>query len=95
MALFGDDGENLIVALNFPNPSRSYDATRQCVFFWGYDDSREITFQVDSATLKGLQPAVGSDERSILVAFDEARDKLLEIAKKQYVRGAQNLYSIS
>ncbi|MBC8751801.1 MULTISPECIES: DUF1488 domain-containing protein [Paraburkholderia] len=82
------------MALHFPNPSRSYDATRHCVLFWGYDDSREITFQVDSATLKGLQPALGSDERSVLVAFDEFRGKLLEIAKRQYVRGPQNRYSI-
>jgi hypothetical protein len=64
------------------------------VFFWGYDDSREITFEVDSATLKGLQPALGSDERSYLVAFDEFRDKLLEIARSRYVRGPQNRYSI-
>jgi hypothetical protein len=64
------------------------------VFFWGYDDSREITFEVDSATLQGLQPALGSDERSFLVAFDEFREKLLEIAKRRYVRGPQNRYSI-
>ncbi|WP_027802146.1 DUF1488 family protein [Paraburkholderia dilworthii] len=60
----------------------------------GYDDSREITFQVGSATLKGLQPALGSDEQSVLVAFDEFRERLLEIAKTQYVRGPQNRYSI-
>jgi hypothetical protein len=64
------------------------------VFFWGYDGSREITFEVDGATLKGLQPALGSDERSFLVAFDECRDKLVEIAKKRYVRGPQNRYAI-
>ncbi|CAL8476280.1 MULTISPECIES: DUF1488 domain-containing protein [Caballeronia] len=82
------------MALHFPNPSRSYDAARHCVFFWGYDDSREITFEVGGATLKGLQPALGSDERSFLVAFDEFREKLLEIAQKRYVRGPQNRYSI-
>ncbi|WP_086970684.1 DUF1488 family protein [Caballeronia glebae] len=82
------------MALHFPNPSRSYDATRHCVFFWGYDDSREITFQVDRGTLKGLQPTLGADEQSVLVAFDEFREKLLEIAKGRYVRGPQNRYSI-
>ncbi|HLX03220.1 MAG TPA: DUF1488 domain-containing protein [Trinickia sp.] len=82
------------MALQFPNPSRSYDAARHGVFFRGYDDSGEITFEVDSATLKGLQPALGSNGLSFLLAFDEFREKLLEIAKKQNVRGPQNRYSI-
>jgi hypothetical protein len=49
---------------------------------------------VDDATLRNLQPGVGSDERSVLGAFDEFREKVLEIAKKQYVSGPQNRYSI-
>lgn len=95
MALSGPRREELIVALQFPNPSRSYDASRHCVCFWGYDNSREITFLVDDAILRNLQPGVGSDERSILGAFDQGRDKILDIAKKLYVGGAQNRYSIS
>jgi len=81
--------------LKFPNPSRSYDAARHCVCFWGYDDSREITFMIDDAMLRNLQPGVGSDERSLLGAFDEFREKVLEIANRQFVGGPQNLYSIS
>ena len=95
MALHGYRHERVIVALQFPNPSRSYDATRHCVCFWGYDNSREITFQVDDAMLRNLQPDAGSDERSILGAFDQFREKLLEIARKRYVSGPQNRYSIS
>jgi hypothetical protein len=87
--------EGLIVALQFPNPSRSYDASRHCVCFWGYDNSREITFQVDDAMLRTLQPGAGSDERSILGTFDQFREKLLDIARKQYVAGPQNRYSLS
>jgi hypothetical protein len=94
VALFGDKREKLIVALQFPNPSRSYDAGRHCVSFWGYDNSREITFVVDDAMLKNLQPGVGNDERSIFGAFDVCREKLLEIARKLYVGGLQNRYSI-
>ena len=84
-----------IVALEFPNPSRSYDAARHCVCFWGYDNSREITFQVDDAIIRNLRPGAGADERSLLGAFDECRERLLEIARKQYVAGPQNRYSIS
>lgn len=95
MALPGRSRYELTVALQFPNPSRSYDASRHCVCFWGYDNSREITFLVDDAILRNLQPGVGSDERSILGAFDQGREKILDIAKKLYVGGAQNRYSIS
>ena len=95
MALLGRAREELIAVLEFPNPSRSYDVSRHCVCFWGYDNSREITFMVDDAMLRSLQPGVGSDERSVLGAFDELREKVLEIAKKQYVGGPQNRYSIS
>ncbi|MFM0340389.1 DUF1488 family protein [Paraburkholderia fungorum] len=85
----------MIAVLQFPNPSRSYDASRHCVCFWGYDNSREITFMVDDAMLRNLQPGVGSDELSVLGVFDEFREKVLEIAKKLYVGGPQNRYSIS
>lgn len=95
MALLGRAREELIAVLQFPNPSRSYDASRHCVCFWGYDNSREITFMVDDAMLRNLQPGVGSDERSVPGAFDESREKVLEVAKKQYVGGPQNRYSIS
>jgi hypothetical protein len=95
VALYGCWLEGLIVALQFPNPSRSYDASRHCVCFWGYDNSREITFQVDDAMLRNLQPGAGYDERSILHTFDQFREKLLEIARERYVGGPQNRYSIS
>jgi hypothetical protein len=95
MALPGLSGCELIVALQFPNPSRSYDASRHCVCFWGHDNSREITFLLDDAMLRNMQPGVGLDERSILEAFDRGREKILEIAKKLYTGGQQNRYSIS
>jgi hypothetical protein len=95
VAIPGSRLDELIVAIQFPNPSRSYDASRHCVCFWGYDNSREITFLVDCAMLRSLQPDVGSDERSILGAFDQVRENILELAKKLYVGGPQNRYSIS
>ncbi len=95
MALFDRERKKLIAVLQFPNPSRSYDASRHCVCFWGYDNSREITFMVDDAMLKNLRPGVGSDEVSVLRVFDEFRENVLEIAKKLYVGGPQNRYSIS
>src|SRR5215208_1517466 len=34
------------VTLSFTNQSRSYDATRQAVRFWGYDGALEVSFFV-------------------------------------------------
>jgi hypothetical protein len=41
--------------LHFPNPSRSYDPTRQAVQFWGYDHSMEVSFLVAEEALRPLQ----------------------------------------
>ena len=44
------------MALNFPNPSRSYDATRRAVWFWGHDSAMEASFFVNEDALKRIQP---------------------------------------
>jgi hypothetical protein len=44
------------MALSFPNDSRSFDATRRAVRFWGYDSSMETSFFVTENALQRLQP---------------------------------------
>ncbi|SAL82201.1 hypothetical protein AWB68_06425 [Caballeronia choica] len=83
------------VALNFPNPSRSYDPARHCVCFWGYDNSREISFLVEDAMLAKLNPDIGTGEPALLAAFDRHRDRILGLAKTLYTGGPQNRYTIS
>ena len=83
------------IVLNFPNPSRTYDASRHGVCFWGYDNSREIAFLVDDAMLTKLNPDMGSDEPAMLAAFDRNRDRILEQARILYNGGPQNRYTIS
>ncbi len=56
--------------LNFPNASRSFDATRRAVRFWGYDSALEMSFFVTEGALKKLQPDMLLDERGMLHAFD-------------------------
>src|ERR1700738_4579868 len=70
-------GRDRTGSLNFPNPSHSYDASRHCVCFWGYDNSREIAFLVDDAVLSKLSPGMGSGEPAVLAAFDRPRDRIL------------------
>ena len=83
------------MSLNFPNPSRSYDAFRHCVNFWGYDNAREIAFAVDNSVITNLSPSAGSDEPAVLAAFDRHREQILTLARGLYVGGPQNRYTIS
>ncbi|CAB3692921.1 DUF1488 domain-containing protein [Trinickia soli] len=82
--------------LNFPNPSRTYDASRHCVCFWGYDNSsREITFLVEDAMLAKLNSDMDSGEPALLAAFDRNRDQILALARDLYKSGPQVRYTIS
>jgi hypothetical protein len=84
------------MALNFPNPSRSYDAARHCVCFWGYDNAREVAFQVSDDVLIRLDSKVSCSEAIVLLdTFDRHRDKILLLAKDVYTAGPCNSYKIS
>ena len=50
------------MSLMFPNQSRSYDATRRAVRFWGHDRAMEWSFFVTEDALKRLHPAMSQDE---------------------------------
>ena len=54
----------------FPNDSRSYDATRLAVRFWGYDQSIEVPFFIGADVLGALQPAMAAAPDGCLAAFD-------------------------
>jgi hypothetical protein len=75
------------MALNFPNRSRSYDATRRAVRFWGYDRSMESSFFVTADALSRMQPNLRPDAVELLRAFDSNRDRIYAIAAKVYARG--------
>jgi len=81
-------------AVTFPNLSRSYDATRRAVRFWGYDRSMENSFFVTSDALQHLQPNLKSDEAGLLWAFDRNRQLIYEIAAKVYARGRSSVYNL-
>jgi hypothetical protein len=49
-------GKGEAMALRFPNGSRSYDATRRAVRFWGHDSAMESSFFVTDDALKRIQP---------------------------------------
>ncbi|KWR90545.1 DUF1488 domain-containing protein [Cupriavidus sp. IDO] len=82
------------MALTFPNPSRSYDTVKHCVWFWGYDNASEITFLVEEHVLKHFESAIGPDEADVLAVFDRHRDQILEIARARYGEGQQKIYAL-
>ncbi|MGA7099557.1 MAG: DUF1488 family protein, partial [Pseudolabrys sp.] len=54
------------MTINFPNRSRSYDATLRAVRFWGYDKSMERSFFIMADALKQMQPDLQLDAIDIL-----------------------------
>jgi Protein of unknown function (DUF1488) len=83
------------MAITFPNRSRSYDATRRAVRFWGYDRSMECSFFIMADALKQMQPNLQVDAIDILRAFDVNRERIYEIAAKIYARGRKGSYDLN
>ena len=83
------------MTLNFPNGSRSYDARRNLIRFWGYDSALEISFFVEVSALNKLNPQTRNAEAGYLEAFDDARDRIHEIARKVYSRTHKDAYLLA
>jgi Protein of unknown function (DUF1488) len=81
--------------INFPNQSRSYDATRRAVHFWGHDRSMESSFFVTADALKAIQPNLQFDAADLLRAFDINRDRIYAIAARVYARGRRGSYDLN
>ena len=83
------------MALNFPNVSRSYDATANRVRFWGYDDAIEVPFFLEVGALLRLYPETPNVESRILAAFDAARDRIIEAAGRVYSPRRKSFYVLA
>jgi len=81
--------------LSFPNQSRVFDPTRRAVRFWGHDSAMEWSFFVIEDALTRLQPKVGHDNASLLLAFDANRAKIYAAAMRAYKRGRKGSYELS
>jgi hypothetical protein len=83
------------MTITFPNRSRSYDATRRAVRFWGYDRSMESSFFIMIDALRQMQPNLRSNSIDILRAFDDNRERIYAIAAKVYARGRKGSYDLN
>jgi Protein of unknown function (DUF1488) len=79
--------------LDFPNASRSYDAARHCIRFWGSDGAMEVSFFLDESALAGLA-GPSSSEASLLQSFDQNRERILKAARKVYERRRKGSYDL-
>ena len=82
------------MTLSFPNRSRSYDATRRAVRFWGHDSAMEASFFVTDDALRRIAPKMQFDEDGLLDAFDLNRNLIYTIAAKVYGRGRRGSYEL-
>jgi Protein of unknown function (DUF1488) len=82
------------MALSFPNPSRSYDATRRAVRFWGHDTAIESSFFVTESALQRMRASTVGDEAGLLSTFDSNRDLICQVATKVYGRGRRGSYEL-
>jgi Protein of unknown function (DUF1488) len=82
------------MALRFPNQSRTYDATRRAVWFWGNDSAMEASFFVNEDALKRIKPDMRFDEAGLLGAFDLNRELIYATAAKVYGRGHKGSYDL-
>jgi Protein of unknown function (DUF1488) len=83
------------MSLNFPNPSRYYDATLRAVRFWGHDGAIEASFFVNEDALKRIEPTMQPSESAPLSAFDSHRDVIYAAATKAYRRGRKGSYELT
>jgi hypothetical protein len=90
-----EGGKDGAMTINFPNRSRSYDATRGIVRFWGHDRSMESAFFLTADALQKLQPDLQFEEDDVLRAFDSNRDRIYAIAAKVYARGRRGAYNVT
>lgn len=80
--------------LNFPNVSRSYDAVRHCIRFWGSDGAMEVAFFLEESALTKIASGANSNESSLLESFDRNRDRIIQTARKVYGRRRQGSYEL-
>ena len=79
------------MALEFPNQSRSYDNNGKRVRFTGHDGMFEVMFFVRADALRN--PADG--EEPYLAAFDAAREKIYDAARRIYLKGRKAVYTLT
>ena len=83
------------MALLFPNLSRSFDVTRGCVRFSGYDHTREVAFFVEQDVVRHVDGRALLGPESLLAAFDHHREKICRAAVRAYSQRREGSYTLT
>jgi hypothetical protein len=83
------------MALLFPNVSRSFDATRGCVRFSGYDRTREVLFFVEQDAIREVDGTALTNSDALLSAYDRHRDRTCKAATKAYGKRDEGSYTLT
>ena len=75
------------MTLNFPNASRSFDASRNQICFWGYDKTIEISCYMGVDALQRIDKEVSLVETDLLRSFDAGLEQIHKVASKIYSSG--------
>ena len=79
------------MTLSFPNPSRSFDSSRNAVSFVGYDKLAVITFCVDAGALAHSNGGHYSPDQCIN-AFDRQIELIHDAARRMYSKKKGTFY---
>ena len=74
------------MALTFLNPTRSIDATVNCIRFSGYDGALEISFFLKIEALAKICETLSDVDSEILDAFDLRLKEIHKVATSVYKR---------
>ncbi len=88
-------GRVAVMALTFPNISRSYDETGKRVRFTGYDGMFEVPFFIEIEALERWMQNQKRTEVAYLTAFDDARPEITAAAKVIYHRGGRTPFVLT
>ncbi|WP_249694074.1 DUF1488 domain-containing protein [Stappia sp. WLB 29] len=86
------------MALNFPNPSRSFDASRKGVRFVGHDGVFEVPFFIEADALAKASKAAHRPEASqddCLSAFDRLRSAIHDVAREIHGSRRRSSYTLN
>ena len=83
------------MTLQFPNVSRSFDTTRGCVRFSGYDHTREVAFFIEADAVRQVDGGMLPSAESVLAAFDRHRDRICVAAGKAYGKRSEGSYTLT
>ncbi len=83
------------MAIEFPNLSRRFVATRRRVRFSGYDGTLERPFFVEEQALWGLDRLAGKGEAFLLATFDRNRDRICKAAVRICGKRREGSYTLT